>query len=371
MGENAKQPAGVPFLIAAASFVIVIAGMRAAEPIIVPFLLSVFLAIISAPPLFWLERKGLPRTLAMLVVIAGIIGILFVLAGIVGSSVNEFSRRLPVYQTRLQGLTTTVLAWLANMGMTVPEQQLLKHLNPGAVFDLVARALNGLGGVLGNVFLIFLTVLFILFEASSFPVKLRAILGKTEASLGPFDEFIDNVKRYLAIKTWTSLATGLAVGLWLAVLGVDLPILWGLLAFLLNFIPNIGSIIAAVPAVLLALVQLGIGPAAWACVGYIVVNIVIGSIVEPRFMGRGLGLSTLVVFVSLVFWGWVLGPVGMFLSVPLTMTAKIALEGNENTRWLAILLGSEAAAAAALHTPAQEAEAPGPENKGPGPPADG
>jgi AI-2 transport protein TqsA len=124
----------------------------------------------------------------------------------------------------------------------------------------------------------------------------------------------------------------------LSLIGVDFAPTWGLLAFLLNFIPNIGSIIAAVPAILLALIQLGLPSALLTLLGYLVVNITIGNFLEPRVMGRSLGLSTLVVFLSLLFWGWVLGPIGMVLSVPLTMTAKIALAVNEDTRWLAVLL---------------------------------
>ena len=143
----------------------------------------------------------------------------------------------------------------------------------------------------------------------------------------------------MAIKTLTSLATGIFVGIWLAILGIDYPVLWGLVAFLLNYVPNIGSIIAAIPAVLLSFIQIDMFHALFAALGYVIVNIVIGSVIEPRVMGRGMGLSTLVVFLSLVFWGWVLGPVGMLLSVPLTMILKIALEHNEDTRWIAVLLG--------------------------------
>jgi predicted PurR-regulated permease PerM len=145
----------------------------------------------------------------------------------------------------------------------------------------------------------------------------------------------------MAIKTLVSLATGVIVAIGLYVIGVDYPLLWGLLAFLLNYIPNIGSIIAAIPPVLLAMIQLGPMQALIVAGGFVVVNIVMGSIVEPRFMGRGLGLSTLVVFLSLLFWGWVLGPVGMLLSVPLTITVKIALDSREESRWLAILLGPD------------------------------
>jgi len=144
----------------------------------------------------------------------------------------------------------------------------------------------------------------------------------------------------MAIKVATSFATGFLVWFWLSVLGIDFPILWGLTAFLLNFVPTIGSIIAAAPAILLAIVQTGFGDAMLVAGGYAVINVVIGSLVEPQFMGRNLGLSTLVVFLSLVFWGWVLGPVGMILSVPLTMTIKLAMENNPNTQAIAILLGT-------------------------------
>jgi predicted PurR-regulated permease PerM len=153
---------------------------------------------------------------------------------------------------------------------------------------------------------------------------------------------LHSVKRYMAVKTGISVFTGICIGAWTAILGVDYPFMWGLLAFLLNFVPNIGSIIAAVPAVLLALVQLGPWSALLVAIGYFVVNFTVGSVIEPRVMGRSVGLSTLVVFLSLVFWGWVLGLVGMLLSVPLTMTVKIAMENHRDTRWLAILLGSEA-----------------------------
>ena len=153
------------------------------------------------------------------------------------------------------------------------------------------------------------------------------------------------------------LGTGIAIGVWLAVIGVDYAMLWGLLAFLLNYVPNIGSIIAAVPTVLFAAVQLGPGAALWSAAGYLVVNVVVGSVVEPRFMGRGLGLSTLVVFLSLVFWGWVLGPVGMFLSVPLTMMIKIALDSRPDTHWIAVLLGPEGAAEEELAARGSEPDA--------------
>ena len=344
-------------LLTAAAFVVVVAGMRAAEAIVVPFLLSVFIAIISAPSLFWLERKGLPRWLAMLIVIGAIIAVGIGVTALVGTSIREFSRDLPEYRARINAQVVPLVEWLRAKGMNIPAGEYMSYFEPGAAVQLAADLLNGFGKVLGNAFLIFLTVLFILLETASFPRKFRAVADDPDHALDRFSVFRVNVKRYLVIKTVASLGTGIAIGLWLAVLGVDYPMLWGLLAFLLNYVPNIGSIIAAVPAVLFAAVQLGPGAALWLAAGYLVVNVLVGSIVEPRFMGRGLGLSALVVFLSLVFWGWVLGPVGMFLSVPLTMMIKIALDSRPDTHWIAVLLGPEGAAADELAARASEPDA--------------
>ena len=154
------------------------------------------------------------------------------------------------------------------------------------------------------------------------------------------DEFTESVNRYLGIKTLLSGLTGLLVTVMLWVLGVDYPVMWGLLAFMLNFVPTIGSILAAVPALLLALLQVSPAMVALGAVGYVLINVGVGNVLEPRWMGKGLNLSPLVVFLSLVFWGWVLGPVGMLLSIPLTILVKIALERDPDTRWLGIMLGA-------------------------------
>lgn len=331
------------FLFVSAALVVIIAGMRVAAPILVPFLLAIFIAVISTPPLFWLQAKGLPTYIALTLVISAIVGVVLLLALLVGGSLDDFTRALPGYQEKLHNYVTVASSWLANQGIEVSTERVRSAFDPGAVMGLANSMLSGLGGVLSNVFLILFTVMFILLEASSFPAKLRAVLKDAETRMGRFAELISGVKRYVAIKSVISLLTAIAIGIWLAILGVDFVVLWAVLAFFLNFVPNIGSIIAAVPAVLVAFIQLGSGTALLAALGYVAVNMVVGNIIEPRVMGRGVGLSTLVVFMSLVFWGWVLGPVGMLLSVPLTMMVKLALEGSEETRRIAILLGSDTA----------------------------
>jgi predicted PurR-regulated permease PerM len=328
------------FLITAAAFVVVVAGLRAAAPIIVPFLLSAFIAIICTPFLLWMQQHRVPTALAVVVIVLFLVVVGAVLVVFIGTSLSDFTSSVPVYQERLQGETADLIAWLSGHGINVSPEIVREQFNPNMVMQMVGNLLTSLTGVLTNAFMILLTVTFILLEASGLPLKLRVAMGRPQATLGPYREFLGSVNRYLVIKTIVSLLTGVSVAIWLTILEVDYPLLWGLIAFLLNYIPNIGSLIAAVPPSLLAFIQFGFGRALLVAAGFLVVNTLFGSIIEPRFMGKGLGLSTLVVFVSLVFWGWVLGPVGMLLSVLLTMIVKIALERREETRWVAILLGS-------------------------------
>lgn len=340
MNEINRQKQSSQILITIAAFVIVVAGMRAAQSLLVPFLLSIFIAIISGPLLFWFRRKRIPMGISLVFVIIGILGIGLLISVLVGTSLNDFSQALPLYQERLQEEIAPISSLLGKIGINLSDKMFLKYVDPGAAMRLASTMLAGLGNVLSNAFLIFLTVIFILLEAASFPAKLNSAFGSSKMSMKNIDNFTANINRYMVIKTWMSLATGVLVTIWLAILKVDYPILWGLLAFMLNYVPNIGSIISAVPAVLLAFIQLGMTTAILSAVGYIAFNVIIGNVIEPRFMGRGLGLSTLVVFLSLIFWGWVLGPVGMVLSIPLTMTLKIALASKEETVWISTLLGA-------------------------------
>ncbi|MCY4121651.1 MAG: AI-2E family transporter [Acidobacteria bacterium] len=321
-------------LLALAALVVVAAGIKAAEQVMVPFLLAAFIATVAATPVFWLQRRRLPVGLAITVVVLALIAVLVGFGAIVAESADAFRARLPFYQERAVALLEPTLAFLGGLGIELS----LELLDPGRALGFAGEALGSLGSVLTNGFFILLAVVFILTEAWSFPRKLGTVLSHPERDLPHFKRFAEKLNRYFAIKTTVSVATGVFVGLALWLLGVDFPILWGLLAFLLNYVPNIGSVIAAIPPVLLAIMQLGPVSALATAGVFLVVNVVMGSVVEPKFMGRELGLSTLVVFLSLVFWGWMLGPVGMLLSVPLTMTVKIAMEANPSTNWIAHLL---------------------------------
>jgi len=351
--QHTRQTAGI--LTSLAAFVIVVGGMKIAAPLLVPLLLALFIAIIVASPYAWLQDRGVPRWLALLAVLTVFCGAVFLVGSLIGSSAQEFSARFPLYQERLREITAGLLGWLGQRNISIAESPFAEYFDPGKVMGLAASVFSGMQSLLANGFLIIIMVIFILMEAPNIPGKWRAAHAgdgdgdgdgnngtadnNAEKSLARFRDAARNVNRYMAIKTSTSLITGALVALLLWLIGVDYPLLWGVMAFLLNFIPNIGSVIAAIPVVLLALVQLGVGASALTALAYLTVNLTIGSIVEPRMMGKGLGLSTLVVFVSLIMWGWVLGVVGMLLSVPLTIAMKIALDGNQNTRWMAIMLG--------------------------------
>ena len=330
-------------VIVTAALVIIVAGMKLAAVLLVPLLLSVFIAVICFPLMAKLQQHGLPNGLAITLVLLLAILILFSLMLLIGNSLTDFSQMLPEYKQKLSVELEIVIQWITEQGIAVPEN-IKDVIDPAAAMGLVSSILKGFSNVLSKMFLILLIVVFILAEASTFVRKLESADSKDE-SQAKFEgniyaqNFVGKLRNYMGIKTITSMITGVVIGMGLWVIGVDYPVLWGALAFMLNFVPNIGSIIAAVPAILLALVQLGVSPALLVGGLYLVVNISIGSFIEPRYMGQGLGLSIVVVFVSLVFWGWVLGPVGMLLSVPLTIAVKLALDSKPETQKIGQLLG--------------------------------
>ncbi|WP_345987332.1 AI-2E family transporter [Sulfurimonas sp. HSL1-2] len=331
---------GNVFIILAA-VVIVFAGIKAASAIIIPFLLALFLAIILMPLLHFLMARKIPMALAMLMLI-GVLLLFFALFGvIVGHATNDFIGNLPGYEADLRSRLGGVAAWLTNQGMALPEKNLQSLLDPGAVFAYMTGALKGFGSILTNGFVILLTTVFMLLEGVAYRNKIAFIYRRNNSEgQKHLNEILAKINHYMALKALISAGTGFLVYLLLLLFGLDYPVLWGVVAFLLNFIPNIGSIMAAVPAVLLALLQLDLASAFWIAAGYVVINVLVGSVIEPKVMGRGLDLSTLVVFLSLIFWGWLLGPVGMLLSIPLTIMVKIVFDSEESTRWIAVLLGT-------------------------------
>ncbi len=347
-------------IITVAAVIIIIFGMQAAKVLLVPFLLAIFFALVTVRPMLWLQSHKVPSVLAALIVVLTLMMFLIVVGSIVGTSIATFTAAIPSYQAQLDAIMQGMLQFVGKfVDDDVSVVSIGELINPGRAMSMAATMLNAIRGMLTNTFLILFTMVFILLEASSVETKVLAAFGRTADSFERPRLFLRNLGRYLGIKTIMSIVTGLTVGLMTWIIGLDFPLLWGMLAFILNYIPTIGSIIAAVPACLLALIQLGPAAASSTAIGFLAINTVFGNIIEPRFMGYGVGISPLVVFIGLVFWGWVFGPVGMLLSVPLTMALKLALEHDERSQWIAILIGSERDAEHALKKrEAKEAKEP-------------
>lgn len=326
------------FFLVAASIVVVLTGIKSAVPIVVPFILSVFIAIILTPYYNWLNAKKSPQILSLFIVLLSFVGLLSLMGVLLGTSIQNFSSNLPSYSEQLKIQLAGFFDFLLSVGIEVPEEEITKMLNPAMIMTFAAGTLKSVGSTITNSFVILLMVIFMITEAGDF-VKKLANHGRDGSTLSHVEEITAKIKHYMALKTVISLATGTIVTIMLSFFGLDYAFLWGVVAFLFNFIPNIGSIIAAIPAIMLSLIQLGFLETSIIALGYMLINTIIGSMIEPKVMGKGLGLSTLVVFLSLIFWGWILGPVGMLLSIPLTIMAKIALYADENTRFFAELLG--------------------------------
>lgn len=375
-----------------AAFVVVVAGMRAAQPLVVPFLLATFLAIICTPPLEYLRRRRVPAPVALAIVLSSASLVFLTVVVVALASITDFIANKDSLQSEFGQVRAQILekidrreedadgaeedgdavgdAHLSSAGdeqegpslspadappesvdpgglegMTEDLKEFLSAvLVPGRIVGFFVGLAASLGGLLTNAFLVLVTLAMILLEASGFPAKMLALFRGEPTGLRQAEKIREAVIHYVSIKSWVSLVVGVGIAAWTQFLGVPYAVLWGILGFFFNFVPNIGSFIAAVPTVLIALLH-GEPPnwslALWTSGGYVVINCVVGYMIEPRLMGRELGLSTLVVFISLVFWGWVLGPVGMLLSVPLTMIAKIVLDAAPETRWVGVLLSGD------------------------------
>jgi AI-2 transport protein TqsA len=325
-----------------AALIVIFAGMIYAKQIIAPILLALFISIICMQPITWLEKKRVPRGLAIVIVILGLISIFLGFASLVGGTLSFFLSNASKYESTVSNITDSIIQFFNNRGFNIPKDQVSKLIQPEKIVEFTTTAVKELLKMLGNAFLIFLIILFILMEFGSFSVKAKAITSGSYKSIAYFTTILQNIRHYLGIQTLVSLSIGILIYTALLIIGVDYPLLWALIAGLMNYIPNIGSIIATIPAFLFTLMQLGIGSALWTLGCFLIIHNVLGNFVGPKIMGRGLSLSALVVLLSLLFWGFILGLIGMFLAVPFTLTVKIILEQNEETRWLAILLGTPA-----------------------------
>jgi len=320
--------------------IIIFAGLKVADKIIIPFFLSMFISLISFPLLTFFKSKNINNPASVTLVLITIMTVSLSIAALIGTSLNSFRKSLPDYKEKIYGEIDKVLILAEKYDINISSEILYDYVDPTFIMQSVANTISAFGNVLTNYFLILFIVMFTLLEAAGFSNKLKIAFNNTDQSIATFHRFSENMNKYLTIKTFISMITGLLVYISLSLINLDHAIMWGLIAFFLNYIPNIGSIIASIPAIIIALIQLNFYYALLVALIYLVINVVMGSIIEPRYLGKELGLSTLIIFLSLVFWGWLLGPVGMLLSVPLTMVVKIWLESNDDSKWIAVMLGS-------------------------------
>jgi predicted PurR-regulated permease PerM len=346
MPERAAPPSASPLhlrvtrvLLVSAGLVVTVAGLKVAEAFFIPLLMALFLTVLCVPPMRWLERRGLPEWAAITLVIALATLVVLAIAVVIGGTIQRFYAELPFYRARLDGIVQSGLAWLGSYGIDLSAEDLSAKINTGYLMELAGTTASSVVSAFSSVVLVLLLMAFMLIELAGASDKVRRALGDPKADLSDLRRGAAQVQRYLAVKAFMSLINaGMAIGICFA-LDVDFALLWGLFAFLFNFIPNIGSILAGIAPALLALVTHGPARAALLAALYLAIDFVFGNLVEPRLMGRRLGLSPLVIIVSLVFWGWLWGPVGMLLSVPLTSALKLFLEHTDHA-WLAVLLGT-------------------------------
>lgn len=326
-------------LVVMAACVVVIAGVRAATLIVVPMLMSIFIAVIISAILTKLRDLGIGTTVAVLLIICflGFAGI--GMAIIMGPTIEELLQS--DLQQKLRLRQVEIIAWLKGRGVEFADELGARYMDVNSPVKIFQQLLKSLSTVLNYTLIVFLMLAFLMWEWSRFGEKIKELPGDTQKNVVRVAEVMKSIRQYMLIKTFVSVLTGIMIAVWLYILGVKYALLWGMVAFLLNFIPTIGSLVAGiVPTFFTLVTEDNIAIPIHVAIAFLAVNGLVGNVLEPRIMGEGLGLSTFFVFVSLIFWGWVLGPAGMLLAVPLTMTIKIGLAHDPRTAWIANFLGA-------------------------------
>jgi predicted PurR-regulated permease PerM len=342
------------------------AGLRAAAPVLVPVALALFLAILCQPLFVGMLRRRVPLGFAVLItlLVLGLAIALFLV--LLLGSIAEVREVGPHYWAGLRERIAYTAEWWQQKGIMISDWVPARFREPEALLNLAGGTLAGALRLLSEGTIVLLTLFFLLFEVALAPRRIATLPPAVRDRFAHFANVSAELQRYLAIKTLMAAAIGLAAGLWVAGLGVDFPVLCGLLAFGFHFVPNVGALFAAVPAMVIAFAEFDAAKALAVGAGYLVLGLVLGSLVEPALMGRRLNLSPLAVFLSLVIWGWLWGPIGMFLSVPMTMAIKIVLSHSPDWAWTARLLDGVRAVGEATAARTEEERAPA---SGPEPPA--
>ena len=333
-----RQPSFLRVMLVLAATVVVLVGLRLGAPILNPILFAVVLTLLFSPVYSWLLRRGLPAPLALLGMLVLLTVLFLGLIFIVGGSISRFTERVGFYTTQLNGQVDSLDALIERLGLSnVDVGDVVK---PGALTEAIGAILSGIAGFLSDFFLILVIMLFLLGEGPAMMDRLRAGTSGDNPQVERLTTVGRSVVRQFGLRAIVNLVTGAGVTVLLFLLGVDFPLLWGILTFFLSFVPYIGLVLAVAPAVVLALAEFGVSRAVLVIVGVIVINILAENVLSPMMMGRGLNISPTIVFLSFIFWAWLLGGAGAFLALPITLFVAVMFGTFPETRWLASLIGT-------------------------------
>ncbi len=331
----------LPLLLGLASLVIIVAGLRAVSGLLSPILLSLFIVLITSPIMQWLKRRGLPSWLAYTLVVLGVIAVGLVFVLFLAASLTQLSAELPTYRALVEAQLEGLSRRLAEFGLDAQDLLQLEWFQPSRIFQYLFSFVTALLSTISNVGFTLLIFIYMLASAANFSNRLEHGLVADLPMLERLRNFSGSISIYLLIKSWLGVITALCQIILMWILGVDFAVLWGVFSFLFNFVPNIGFYISLIPPLLIAILTLGWLKALTFAVGYTLINNFFDIAVAPRFLGKGLDLSTIVTFLAVVFWAWILGPIGAFLALPLTvMVKKLLLEPFVDTELLGELMSS-------------------------------
>ena len=323
-------------LIVLAAAVVVLVGVRLSAPVLNPILFAVVFGLLCAPVYGWLLRR-LSAGVALLLTFVGLLIIIVGLFVLLSASISRFTGRLSFYTQQLNGQLADLQGLLDRLGLSGVD--LSEAVNSSALVGAIGAVLSGISGFLSSLFLILMIMLFLLSEGTAMMDRLRASVAHDNPQVARLTVIGQNVVLQFGLRAIVNLVTAAGITLLLLLLGVDFPLLWGVLTFFLSFVPYVGLVLAVAPAVLLALAEFGLSRAIVVIVAVVAVNVLAENVLSPILMGRGLDLSPTVVFLSFIFWAWLLGGPGAFLALPLTLFVAIMLGSFPETRWLASLMG--------------------------------
>jgi predicted PurR-regulated permease PerM len=336
--EHTKDLSASRIMLFLASFVVVVFGMREAAAIITPIIIAFIVAILFTPLQSWLIEKRVPHWLSMILVMLIILLVVSAMVSITVVSITQFINRIPEYSDSLEGLLDNGLVLLEMLPIDTTSLLNFEMFDMSQIINVSGSILGGLADTFSNWFVLILLIAMMLIDFAYLPQKFK-MMFKDNQQIMAFSDLIISIRRYLSITTSTGLVIGMLNAVLLMIIGVDFAVLWGILGFLMNFIPSVGIIISIIPPTILALLEFGWQSALVCALGLIVVNFVIENVVKPRIMEEDLNISPLFVLISLTLWTYVLGAVGTILAVPLTLIAtKMLLEVSHETQWLAILI---------------------------------